>query len=486
MSHQLYLGNYCQLHERSAKTRFEIPPHHLTTHGVFVGASGCGKTGAACVLVEETLRAGVPVLMIDIKGDLTNLALAFDTFEHEPFVPWVEPGPGDTRSVEQLARDLAAQREQSLDAWGLGLAEVQLFRQRVNVRILTPGSTAGEPLHVLSSLEHPSAQWQNNPEVARASLSAAVSLVLRLLGRDPDPAKSREHVILSVLAETHLRNGEPADLGTLLRDLGEPPIETIGSLPVASFMSNKERAELAAALNALLASPTFASWREGARLDIREWLAPKDGKTQAVVVSVAHLDDDERNLVLGILLEEVLTWVRSLPGTKHLRAMLLFDEVYGYLPPHPQKPPTKQPLMSLFKQARAFGVSVIIATQNPMDLDYRALSNAGLWCVGRLQTDADRNRVIEGLAQNAGTGSESVESLEHLIKSLKDRWFLVRNMRAETGTVLYQARWALSFLRGPLTLAEIARLRSAGAPPIPTLPAVGMGRHGLVNGVQRA
>jgi hypothetical protein len=247
----------------------------------------------------------------------------------------------------------------------------------------------------------------------------------------------------------------------------------IGSLPIASFMSTKERNELAASLNALLASPTFASWREGARLDIREWLAPKDGKTQAVVVSVAHLDDDERNLVLGILLEEVLTWVRSLPGTKHLRAMLLFDEVYGYLPPHPQKPPTKQPLMSLFKQARAFGVSVIIATQNPMDLDYRALSNAGLWCVGRLQTDADRNRVIEGLAQNAGTGSESVESLEHLIKSLKDRWFLVRNMRAETGTVLYQARWALSFLRGPLTLAEITRLRGARAPHIPTLPAVG-------------
>jgi hypothetical protein len=266
-------------------------------------------------------------------------------------------------------------------------------------------------------------------------------------------------VLLSVLAERRLRNGESADLGALLQDLNEPPIDTIGSLPITSFMSNKERAELAASLNAILASPTFATWREGARLDIREWLAPKDGKTQAVVVSVAHLDDDERNLVLGILLEEVLTWVRSLPGTKHLRAMVLFDEVYGYLPPHPQRPPTKQPLMSLFKQARAFGVSVVIATQNPMDLDYRALSNAGLWCVGRLQTDADRNRVIEGLAQNAGTGTESVESLAHLIKSLKDRWFLVRNMRSDLGTVLYQPRWALSFLRGPLTLAEIAQLR---------------------------
>lgn len=459
MNPRLYIGNHCRIDQRKAAERLELPPHHLTTHAVFVGASGCGKTGAACVLIEEVLRSEVPVLMIDIKGDLTNLALAFDDFAHTQFEPWVEPAPGDPRSVEEVARELAQQRQESLAAWGLGLTEIQQFKQDVNVRIITPGSTSGEPLHVLSSLEHPSGQWRTNPEVARASLSAAVSLVLRLLGRDPDPAKSRDHVLLSVLAERRLREGAPADLGSLLQDVSEPPIETIGSLPITGFMSVKERADLAAALNALLASPTFASWREGARLEVGEWLARKDDKTQAVVISVAHLDDDERNLVLGILLEEVLTWVRSLSGTKHLRALLVFDEVYGYLPPHPQRPPTKQPLMSLFKQARAFGVGVVIATQNPMDLDYRALSNAGLWCVGRLQTDADRDRVIEGLAHNAGTGSESVASLGHLIKSLSDRWFLLRNMRSDKGTLLYQPRWALSFLRGPLTLAEIARLR---------------------------
>jgi hypothetical protein len=459
MKHKLYLGHYCHLHERRVTQRLEVPAHHLTTHGIFVGASGCGKTGAACVLVEEALRNSIPVLMIDIKGDLTNLALAFDSFESSEFEPWVEPAPGDTRSVEEVAAELAKLRAESLAGWDLGLADVQAFNRRVNVRILTPGSTAGEPMHVLSSLEHLTASWNDAPEIARASLSAAVSLVLRLLGRDPDPAKSRDHVLLSVLAELRLRQGLPADLSSLLADVMEPPVETIGSMPIASFMSVKERADLAAALNALLASPTFATWREGARLDIGDWLAPKDGKTQAVIVSVAHLDDDERNLVLGILLEEVLTWVRSLPGSKHLKALLLFDEVYGYLPPHPQRPPTKQPLMSLFKQARAFGVGVMIATQNPMDLDYRALSNAGLWCVGRLQTDADRNRVVEGLAQNAGTGTESAESLRNLIKSLSDRWFVLRNVRSDVGTVLYQPRWALSFLRGPLTLAEIARLK---------------------------
>ncbi|MGE5785761.1 MAG: hypothetical protein ACM3ZE_14285 [Myxococcales bacterium] len=210
-----------------------------------------------------------------------------------------------------------------------------------------------------------------------------MSLVLRLLGRDPDPAKSREHVLLSVLAEQHLRRGEAADLATLLQDLKAPPIDKIGALDIDAFLPKTERKSLAAALNTLLASPTFASWREGASLDIGDWLTPKKGRTPAVIVSVAHLDDEERALVLGVLLEERLAWVRSLPGSSRLRALVMFDEVYGFLPPHPANPPTKRPIVALMKQARAFGVGVVVATQNPMDLDYRALGNAGLWCIGR-------------------------------------------------------------------------------------------------------
>jgi hypothetical protein len=300
------------------------------------------------------------------------------------------------------------------------------------VRVLTPGGSAGEPLHMLSSLERRSPRWDEDPETARDALSAAVSLVLRLLGREPDPAKSREHVLLSVLAERRLAAGQSADT--------------------------------------LLASPSLANWRQGSSLDVAEWLKPKSGKTPIVVVSVAHLDDDERALVLGVLLEEVLSWVRTLPGSQRLRALLVFDEVYGFLPPHPANPPTKRPLVALMKQARAFGVGVLVATQNPMDLDYRALSNAGLWCLGRLQTDADRARVLDGLAAARGTDQPAGDELRHTLQRLAPRWFVVRNAHVTSPPVLLNPRHAMSFLRGPMTRVEIraARNRSdalTGGPP---------------------
>ncbi len=470
MKRLLHLGNYCPLTRNQAPGPLRLPAHHLATHGVVLGMTGSGKTGLLSVMVEEALRAGVPVLMIDVKGDLPNLALAFPSFSSEHVRPWVQPGPGDHRSPAELAVERAVEREQALKAWGYNETDLSAFAAQSDIRVLTPGTTAGEPLHVLSCLEHPAANWQADPASARASLSAGVSLLLRLIGRDPEPARSRDHALLSVLAERRMQLGLSSELGALLADVLEPPIATIGALPINSFVSVRQRADLAASLNTLLASPTFATWREGARMDVGGWLTPRAGKTPAVIVSVAHLDDDERSLVLGVLLEEVLTWVRSLPGTRHLRALIVFDEVYGYLPPHPAKPPTKAPLVALMKQARAFGVGVVIATQNPMDLDYRALSNAGLWCVGRLQTDADRARVIEGLSQTAGTGPTSPAALATLTKQLAQRWFVMRDVHSPEGTVLMQPRWALSFLRGPMTGAEIRRALAARAPNSPATP----------------
>jgi hypothetical protein len=312
-------------------------------------------------------------------------------------------------------------------------------------------------LHVLSSLERRSERWDTDPESARSALSAAVSLLLRLLGRDPDPAKSKEHVLLAALAEQRLTRGQSAELAALLDDLHKPPISHIGALELDAFLPKSERRALAAALNTLLASPTFASWRQGATLDIGAWLAPREGHTSGVIVSVAHLDDDERALVLGVLLEEVLSWVRTLPGSQRLRALIVFDEVYGFLPPHPQNPPTKRPLVALMKQARAFGVGVVVATQNPMDIDYRALSNAGLWCIGRLQTDADRARVVEGLAGAGAHGGHSAAELTGVLKQLAPRWFLMRDAHSHEGTRLLQPRWAMSFMRGPMTRTEIRR-----------------------------
>jgi len=454
---KLYLGGSRRLDGKGANARMLLPAHHLVTHGVVVGMTGSGKTGLVTVTVEEALRACVPVLMIDVKGDLPNLLLAFPSFEASEFTPWIDgiTAPGDERTRDEIARDLAAQRKGALLAWEITESNLAAFHASTDVRVITPGSTAGEPLHVLSSLERRSSRWDTDIESARSTLGAAVSLVLRLLGRDPDPARSREHVLLSVLAEHHLTAGRAADLTTLLEDLANPPVATIGALAVDAFIPKSERRALAAALNSLLGSPTFAAWRQGATLDVGGWLTPgPDGRTPAVIVSVAHLDDEERELVLGVLLEEVLAWVRALPGSQRLRALVVFDEVYGFVPPHPASPPTKRPIVALVKQARAFGVGVVLATQNPMDLDYRALGNAGLWCVGRLQTDADRSRVVEGLASSSGADRATAHAISATVKDLAPRWFVLRDAHA-TGLTLLQPRWAMSFLRGPMTRAEM-------------------------------
>jgi hypothetical protein len=455
------LGNGLPVEGGGAVGPFALPAHHLVTHGVVVGMTGSGKTGLVTVLAEEALRARVPVLMIDVKGDLPDLLLAFPSFSPEEFVPWVDNvlEPGDDRTPLDVATTLASERERGLRAWSVQEQDLADFREATSIRVITPGSTAGEPLHVLSSLERRSVRWESDPEAARASLAAAVSLVLRLLGRDADPARSREHVLLSVLAERRLQAGGTAEIAALVEDLAAPPIERIGALAVDSFLPKSERRSLAAALNSLLASPSFESWRTGAPVDVASWLKPVGGRTPAVIVSVAHLDDEERALVLGVLLEELLAWTRSLPGSQRLRALCIFDEVYGFLPPHPANPPTKRPLVALMKQARAFGVGVVLATQNPMDLDYRALSNAGLWCLGRLQTDADRAPVVESLG---GSGSELGRKLNATLQRLAPRWFLVRDVHTTVGVALLQPRWTFSWMRGPMTRSELRQARGVG------------------------
>jgi DNA helicase HerA-like ATPase len=461
----LDLGKWRHLDGTHGGGNLGLPAHHLVTHGVVVGMTGSGKTGFVTVLIEEAARAGVPTLVIDVKGDLPNLLLAFPDFAPARLEPWLELDR-DTLTPDALAalvRERSDERRSALAEAGIGERELSAYAAAIDVRVLTPGGSAGEPLHMLSSLERGSDRWKSDPESARDALSAAVSLVLRLLGREPDPAKSREHVLLSVLAERRLAAGESAELGALMQDVLEPPIADIGALPVNAFMKKTERRALAAALNTLLASPTFAAWRRGTSLDIGTWLK-KDQKTPIVIVSVAHLDDEERALVLGVLLEELLSWVRTLPGTQRLKALVIFDEVYGFLPPHPANPPTKRPLVALMKQARAFGVGVVVATQNPMDLDYRTLSNAGVWCLGRLQTDADRARVLDGLALNSDTAAPGADDIGTTLQRLAPRWFVIRNAHASAQPVLVRPRHAMSYLRGPMTRLEITRARESSKP----------------------
>lgn len=446
-----------------------LPAHHLTTHFITVGASGCGKTALGLVTAEEAMRASIPVLMIDVKGDLPNLLLSFPNFDPAHLEPWVAgtKAPGDIRDVKEIAQGLADERHAALSSWGIDESELLAYHQSHRIRLITPGSSAGEGLHVLSALERHSKRWETDPESALSALTAAVSLLLRLVGEDADPARSRAHVYLSLCAERRLRAGGTAEIGALIADLEDPPIESVGVLPVDRFLSKKDREALAASLNSLLASPSFSAWRTGASLDLDSWLAVPEPTLQepyprapGVIVSVAHLDDEERTLVLGVLLEELLTWVRSLPGSQSLRALVIFDEVYGFLPPHPQNPPTKRPLVALMKQARAFGVGIALATQNPMDLDYRSLSNAGIWCIGRLQTDADRARVIDGLT----TGDKHIDGLlDTTVNRLVNRWFVLRNMRDNPEPVLFNPRYAVSYLRGPMTRVELQRAIAARA-----------------------
>lgn len=431
---RFYLGAQRPL-DRAETSHAIVSSQHLLTHGVVLGMTGSGKTGLITVLIEEALRGGIPVFAIDIKGDLPNLAL--------PFAP------------SEVSDD--AKRSAAFDKWKVRPEIRERLAQSTTVRIVTPGSSAGESLHVTSALERRSPRWDSDVEAAQASLSAAISLVLRLLGRDPDPAASRDHVLLSVLAERRLRAGENATIDVLIADLAQPPIAQVGALAVDEYMSKKKRAELAAALNSLLASPSFAGWRSGQPLDIEAWLTPTEGKTSLTILSVAHLDDDDRTVLLGVVLEEILAWVRTLPGTDQLRALVVFDEVLGFLPPHPQSPPTKRPLVALLKQARAYGVGVLVATQNPMDLDYRALSNAGLWFLGRLQTDADRERVVDGLAGSHA----STDQLSDALKRLAPRWFVMRNVHAAPAeaTMLLHVRQAMTTMQGPMTRAQIREVR---------------------------
>ncbi|AUX33553.1 uncharacterized protein SOCE836_057130 [Sorangium cellulosum] len=459
----------------AAARPLELPAHHLVTHGVVVGMTGSGKTGLVMVLVEEALRSGVPVLMVDVKGDLPNLLFTFPELSPVEFEPWVDPAAAarDGRGTADVAAELAARWRAGLAGSGLGPADVAALRARMAPRLLTPGTTAGEPIHVLSALETPSSLWDEDEEAAREALSASLSLLLRLVGRDPDPARSREHVLLAHLAERRLRERRAAGLEELLADLAAPPIAAVGALDVDEFFAPKERQALARELNTLLASPTFATWRKGAPLDVAGWLAPdaQSGKTPAVIVSVAHLEDDERLLVLGLLFDQLLSWMRGLSGTSDLRALVVFDEVFGFLPPHPANPPTKRPLLALLKQARAFGVGVVLATQNPMDLDYKALSNAGAWFVGRLQTDADRERVVEGLSgADGGAGGVDAAALSATLKALPPRTFFVRDVHMQPPSFLAETRFSLSWLRGPVTRREIGRLVRGVSPPPPAPP----------------
>ncbi|MGI9247123.1 MAG: ATP-binding protein [Steroidobacteraceae bacterium] len=434
----------------------------LTTHAVCIGMTGSGKTGLCVSLLEEAAIDGIPALVIDPKGDIANLALTFPQLRAEDFQPWVDAGEAARKgqSVGEFAAATAAGWRKGLEESGQDGARIQRLRDAAAVTVYTPGSNSGRPLSILRSFAAPDPAVARDATAVKDRASAAVAGLLGLLGIDADPIRSREFILLSALLDAAWRKGESLDLAALIRSVQKPPFDQVGVFDVESFFPARDRTELALRINGLLASPGFSAWLEGEPLDVQSLLYDADGKPRIAIVSIAHLNDAERMFVVTLIANELVAWMRRQPGTTSLRALFYMDEVFGYFPPVAM-PPSKTPLLALVKQARAFWLGVVLATQNPVDLDYKGLGNAGTWFIGRLQTDRDKQRVIEGLLGSDAEGGMDRAQLEAAMSSLPQRTFLMRNVH-DAAPVLLRTRWALSYLRGPLTTAEIARLEHGG------------------------
>jgi len=438
----------------------------LTTHAVCVGMTGSGKTGLGITLLEEAALDGIPIVAIDPKGDLGNLLLTFPDLAPAAFEPWIDPQAAARvgRSPAQHAAAVARQWREGLAEWDQKPDRIARFAGAAERRILTPGSSAGISVDILGNLSAPPASVRNDPEAFRERILGAVSGLLELLARSSDPLQSREHILLASLFDRAWGDGRSLDLPTLIHQIQRPPLERVGVVDLESFFPATARNDFALSVNNLLASPGFELWTRGEPLDATSLLFAPDGRPRLSIVSIAHLSEPERMFVVTQVLGELVTWMRTRPGSTTLRALLYMDEVFGYLPPT-ANPPSKLPLLTLLKQARAFGLGAVLATQNPVDLDYKALSNAGTWFLGRLQTERDKARVADGLEGAAIGGAFDRHRLEATLSGLASRVFLMHNVHEEE-PVLFHTRWALSYLAGPLTREQIAAL--VASPPVPT------------------
>ena len=455
----------------------------LVTHAVCVGMTGSGKTGLCLSLLEEAAIDGIPAIAIDPKGDLSNLLLTFPELSAEQFAPWINEE--DARKRGLSPQDFASQQaelwKQGLAEWGQDGSRIRRLRESTDFAIYTPGSNAGIPVSILKSFAAPNQTIMEDTELLRDRISGTVTSLLGLVGFDADPIRSREHILLSTILSTAWKQARDLDLGSLIQQVQTPPITRLGALDLESFFPSKARFELAMRLNNLLAAPGFEVWLEGGALNIDSMLHTPGGKPRVSIFSVAHLNDAERMFFVSLLLNQALGWVRSQSGTSSLRALIYMDEIFGYFPPV-ANPPSKTPLLTLLKQARAFGVGVVLATQNPVDLDYKGLSNTGTWFIGRLQTERDKARVLDGL-EGAAAGTPMKfdrQKMEQILAGLGNRIFLMNNVH-EDGPEVFETRWTLSYLRGPLTRNQVKVLmeaRKSTLSPSPTQPAEPSGESG--------
>lgn len=434
----------------------------LTTHAVVVGMTGSGKTGLCIDLLEEAILDNIPAIIIDPKGDICNLALTFPEQRPEDFAPWINPDAYKRTDMTQAeyAADVAQTWREGLRTWDIVPDRLKWLKAASKLTIYTPGSDSGLPISILASLRAPRIEWAGSEEIIRDRISGVVTALFTLAGKDVQPLQDVEHVLVSNILEYNWRQGRDLTLEDIILQIKQPPFERLGAFDVNQYFPEKARYKLAIEFNNIIAAPTFQSWISGEPLDMQSLLYQPNGRPRVSVFYTAHLSDQERMFITTLLLESLIAWMRTQQGTTSLRALLYIDEMYGYFPPYPKNPPTKQPIMRLLKQARAFGVGLVLATQNPGDLDYKGLSNAGTWFIGRLNSDNDRQRVMEGLQSLASMsdGEYSLSAVEQLIADVPRRVFLMRNVHQEGPPVLVHSRWAMNYLAGPMTRIQITQL----------------------------
>jgi hypothetical protein len=435
----------------------------LTTHAVIIGMTGSGKTGLALGLLEESLIDNIPVIAIDPKGDLPNLMLTFPGLSAAEFLPWVDDQEAAAAGLsrQQFAAKQSDLWRKGLADWDQGPERIERLRSAAEFAVYTPGSRAGLPVNALGNFAPPGPDAMQDRDLARERVQSTVTALLALAGMDADPLTSREHILLANIFSAAWSQNKGFDLAGLVRGIQDPPFARVGVMDLESFFPAKERFQLAMRFNNLLAAPGFEAWLEGEPLDIGRLLFTAEGKPRASIFTISHLGDAERMFFVAKLLNEILAWVRTQPGTSSLRAVVYMDEIFGYFPPV-SNPPSKQPLLTLLKQARAFGLGVVLSTQNPVDLDYKGLANTGTWFIGRLQTEGDKQRVMAGLEGAAAGRHFDRGRMERTLSGLGKRVFLLNNVH-ENEPAIFQTRWTLSYLRGPMTRENIKALAAAGA-----------------------
>ena len=429
----------------------------LTTHAAIIGMTGSGKTGLGIGILEEAAMDHIPVIAIDPKGDMGNLLLTFPQLKPENFRPWINERTAldKGQTPDEFAAAQAALWKKGLGEWGQTGKRIAQLRKNADLAIYTPGSNSGLSVSVLHSFDAPDQALIDDIDLYRERVQATATGILTLLDMDADPVSSREHILISKLLDNAWREGRSLDVPALIGEIQNPPITKVGVMNLDSFFPAGDRFKLAMALNNLLAAPGFEAWMTGTPLNAKNLLYTEEGKPRISVMAISHLDDAQRMFFVSMLLNELIGWMRAQPGTSSLRAILYMDEIFGYMPPV-ANPPSKRLFLTLLKQARAYGLGLVLATQNPVDLDYKGLSNTGTWFIGRLQTERDKARVMEGL-EGATAGNFDKQAMERTIAGLGKRRFLLHNVH-EDEPVVFNTRWVMSYLAGPLTRDHIRTL----------------------------